>query len=106
MKERAAELLNLAKANGAEDSARELVEDLAFIEEQLAKLRGLPFIKIDANNPERQKATPAAKQYKDLLQQYTAGLKVFLKLCGDDAEEQAESPLRIWLKERTEKITK
>lgn len=103
MKERAAELLNLAKANGAEDSARELCEDLAFIEEQLQKLRGLPFIKIDAKNPERQKATPAATQYTKLLQQYNNSLKIFLKLCGEDAEAEEESPLRKWLRERTEK---
>ncbi len=102
MKERAAELLNLAKANGAEDSARELVEDLAFIEEQLQKLRGLPFIKIDANNPERQKGTAAAKQYKDLLQQYNNSLKLFLKMCGDLEEDEVESPLRAWAKAKTQ----
>ena len=103
MTERAAELLKIATANGEEEKARELVEDIDFLEQRLQELRRLPFLRIDPNNPERQKPTPAARQYKELLQQYNNSLKLFCKLCGDLKEEEAESPLRAWLKERTPK---
>lgn len=102
MNDRAAELFSLAKANGADGNARELVEDIAFLEEQMQKLRGMPFIRIDPNNPERQKGTAAAKQYKDLLQQYNNSLKLFLKMCGDLKEDEVESPLRAWAKAKTQ----
>ena len=100
MNERASQLFSLAKANGAGEEARELVEDLAFIEERMQELRGLPFIRIDANNPEHQKATPAARQYTQLLQQYNASMKLFLKMCGDTGEDEAVSPLREWAKSK------
>ena len=103
MTERAAELLKIATANGEEEKARELVEDIDFLEQRLQELRRLPFLRIDPNNSERQKPTPAARQYKELLQQYNNSLKLFCKLCGDLKEEEAESPLRSWLKERTPK---
>lgn len=106
MNDRAAELFSLAKANGADGNARELCENLAFLEEQMQQLRLLPFLKIDTKNPERQKATPAAKQYKDLLQQYNNSLKLFLKMCGELAEQEEESPLRKWVREQAEKTTK
>ena len=102
MKERAAELFAIAKANGCEENASELVKDIAFLEERMQELRKLPFIKVDPNNPERQKGTAAAKQYKDLLQQYTNSLKLFLKMCGDLEEDEVESPLRAWAKAKTQ----
>lgn len=100
MTERAEELLQIAKTKGDEPKARQLVEDLAFLEERLQELRRLPFLKIDANNPERQKATPAARQYKELLQQYNNSMKLFMKICGDLNEEEVESPLRAWANAR------
>ena len=100
MTERAAELLKIAAANGEEEKARELVEDIDFLEQRLQELRRLPFLRIDPNNPERQKPTPAARQYKEMLQQYTNSLKLFMKICGELEEEEMESPLRAWLNQR------
>ena len=100
--DRAAQFLQFAKEHGCEENARELVEDLAFLEEQMQELRKLPFIKVDPKNPERQKGTAAAKQYKDLLQQYNNSLKLFLKMCGDLDDDEAESPLRAWAKAKTQ----
>lgn len=72
------------------------VDEFLFIEEQLKTLRKMPFIVVNPNNPEQQRTTPAAKQYKELLQQYTNILKILLKITG--AEETTEtSPLREWL---------
>lgn len=94
------ELLAIARAKGDEATARQLCEDLAFLEERLAELRRLPHLRIDPKNPERQKATPAARQYKEMLQQYTNSLKLFMKICGELEEEEMESPLRAWLNQR------
>lgn len=79
-----------------------LLDEFLFLEEQLAKLKKLPFIKVHPSNPEMQKATPAAKQYKELLQQYTNIIKVLGKFNGDDSEDE-ESPLRIWVKNHADK---
>ena len=103
MTERAAELLKIAAAKGDESQARELVEDIDFLEQRLRELRKLPFLRVDPNNPERQKTTPAARQYKELLQQYNNSMKLFMKICGDITEDEVESPLRAWASGRTVK---
>ena len=39
-----------------------LIEEMVFLEENLERLRGMPFLRIHPNDPTRQKATPASKQ--------------------------------------------
>lgn len=77
----------------------QLVDEIIFLEDQLIKLKQLPFIKINPENPAQQKATPAAKQYKEFLQQYNNCIKVISKATGQD-EKDEESPLRKWVKKR------
>ena len=75
-----------------------LVSDMVYLEEQLEYLQTLPKIRIHPNDPSKQKATPAAKLYKELLQQYTNIVKVMLRATGaEDIEE--DSPLRKWMNE-------
>lgn len=76
-----------------------LIDEILFIEEQLVELKKLPFIKVHPKNPDMQKATPAAKQYKELLQQYTNAIKVLSRATGTD-ESDEESPLRKWIRSR------
>lgn len=52
------------------------IEEMTFLEKRLDELRALPFIKVNPNNPTQQKATPAARQYKELLQQYNNCVKM------------------------------
>lgn len=52
------------------------IEEMTFLESRLDELRKLPFIKVNPNNPTQQKATPAARQYKELLQQYNNCVKM------------------------------
>lgn len=80
----------------------QLVNEIIFIEEQLVYLKTLPFININPKNPMQQKTTPAAKQYKELLQQYNNSLRLLLKMSGDIGESEEESPLRRWAKSRKE----
>ncbi|MBO4520698.1 MAG: hypothetical protein J5787_05775 [Alphaproteobacteria bacterium] len=86
-----------------DEKTRQLLEEIEFLEGQLVELKKHPFIKINPKDPTQQKATPAAKLYKDLLQQYNNSLKLLLKAQGALEEEEETSPLRRWLNERTAK---
>ena len=103
--DRKAELLSLLK-NGADDElkARQLIDEIVFLEERMAELKKHPFIAVHPKNPAMQKPTAAARQYKEFLQQYNNSLRLLLRITGDigsDAEE--ESPLRAWLRSRKER---
>lgn len=78
-----------------------LVDDIIFMEEQLKYLRALPQIKVNPADPNMQKATPASKQYKEILQQYTNCIKILMRATGTDIEDE-ESPLREWMKKNGE----
>lgn len=80
-----------------------MVDNFVFLESELDKLRDLPMIKINPKNPAQQKATPASKLYKELLQQYTNVLKVLMKVSGAD-ESDEESPLRAWVKQHVKEV--
>ena len=74
-----------------------LVDEMIFLEEKLRELRKLPMIKVNPKNKMQQRTTPAQKQYKEFLQQYTNIIKTLAKIGESDAEE--DSPLRSYLKE-------
>lgn len=75
-----------------------LVTEMVYLEKQLDELRELPKIKVHPTDPSKQKATPAAKLYKEYLQQYTNVVKILIRKTGVD-ENDEESPLRKWMKE-------
>lgn len=103
--DRQAELLSIISKSGSDNDikAAQLVDEIVFIENQLVELKKLPFININPKNPMQQKATPAAKQYKELLQQYNNSLRLLFRLSGDlGGEVEEESPLRKWAKSRKE----
>lgn len=56
------------------------VEEMVFIENKLEYLKTLPFIKVHKEKTELQKATPAAKQYKELMQNYLYMTKILVAL--------------------------
>lgn len=93
-------LLNVFK--DIDDDVREIVEpmidDVVFLEARLQELRKLPFIEVSTKNAARQRNTPAAKMYKELLQQYNNCIKI---LCGVLAKNGTEesSPLREYLEQ-------
>ena len=89
--------------NDNEAKARQLIDEIVFIEEQLVELKKYPFISINPKNPAQQKATPASKQYKELLQQYNNSLRLLFRLSGELGETDEESPLRKWINARREK---
>lgn len=75
-----------------------LVTEMVYLEKQLDELRILPKIKVHPTDPTKQKTTPAAKLYKEYLQQYTNIVRILMKATGTDMEDE-ESPLRKWMNE-------
>lgn len=75
-----------------------LVGEMLELEKQMDYLRTLPKIKVHPNDPSRQRATPAAKLYKEGLQQYTNIIRILMRATGTDIEDD-ESPLRKWFNE-------
>ena len=97
------QLQQIVNKTGADNEAKttQLIDEIIFIEENLAKLKELPFIVYNQHKPSIQKSTPAAKQYKELLQQYNNCLRLLFRITGEMDNNDEESPLRKWLKERT-----
>lgn len=77
-----------------------LITEMVYLEDQLDELRDLPKIKIHPTDKSKQKTTPAAKLYKEYLQQYTNIVRILMKATGADETEE-ESPLRKWINEHT-----
>lgn len=74
-----------------------ICEDAVFLEQMCDSLRNLPFIIVNKSNPGIQKTTPAARQYRECLSQYTNIIRVLMKATQTD-ESDADSPLRAWVK--------
>lgn len=74
-----------------------MVDEMMYLEGELDELRELPKIKVDGEDKRRQKLTPAAKLYKDYLQQYVNVVKALIRATGSEGASD-DSPLREWLK--------
>lgn len=99
MEERKKEILNLIEND---IKLIPLVDEMIYLEGELDRLRELPKIMVHPKDPSKQKATPAAKLYKEYLQQYVNVIKVLVKSTDIDESEE-ESPLRKWMNERNKK---
>lgn len=84
---------------GTKDVILPLIDDVVFLEGKLTELRQLPFLRVNPKDPTMQKATAAARQYKELLQQYNNCIKILAGILRKDAPEE-ESPLRAYLEAR------
>ena len=84
----------------------EVIDQVIFLEGKLTELKKLPFIEVHPQNPSKQRNTPAAKMYKEFLQQYINCIKllesVIYKEKRLDGDEVEESPLRKWFRENVE----
>ena len=74
-----------------------LIDDVVFLEDKLTELKKLPFLRINPSNAADQKATPASKMYKELLQQYNNCIKILCGVLNKNGVED-ESPLRSFIK--------
>lgn len=93
------ELLELLPEDSVE-LVKDVVDEVVFLEERLTELRKLPFIQVHPQDKARQRSTPAAKQYKEFLQQYINCIKVIEAVIYRDkrleGDTEEESPLRKW----------
>ena len=80
-----------------------LIDDMLELEMELDYLRKLPKIKVHPSDPSKQKATPAAKLYKESLQQYTNIIRILMRATGTDLDDE-ESPLRKWFNEHNNNL--
>lgn len=96
------ELLNIMLKD-SQELVTEVIDDIVFLEERLEELKKLPFIEVHPKNSMKQRSTPAAKQYKEFLQQYINCIKVIENVIYKDKrledDEAEESPLRKWFKD-------
>lgn len=91
------EKIFLALDDAAKCAVSELIEHIIFLEVKLEELKQYPFIEVNPKNPMQQRATLAAKQYKELLQQYNNCIKILLS-AANKSEGEETSPLREYLK--------
>ncbi len=99
--DRKKELLSMLKDGTQEEmKARQLIDEIVFLEEHMTELKKYPFIAVNPKNPAQQKPTAASKQYKEFLQQYNNSLRLLLRITGDLDETEEESPLRQWVNSR------
>ena len=78
-----------------------LITEIVECEKMLDSLRELPKIVVHPQDPTKQRATPAAKLYKETLQQYTNLIRLLMRASGTE-EVDEESPLRKWFNEHAE----
>lgn len=78
-----------------------LIDEMVYLEEELERLRQLPKIVVHPKDPTKQKPTPAARMYRDALAQYSNIVRILTRATANDGDEET-SPLREWLKKRTE----
>lgn len=80
----------LIKATGNIEVYGPLIDEVLFIEERLRELKKLPFIVVHPTDATKQKTTPAGKQYKELMQQYTLALKALERKPKQGAEKDSD----------------
>lgn len=70
-----------------------LLEELVYLEGRLVELKKMPMIKVHPSDPTLQRQTQAARQYREVVQQYNGCVKTLLTCCrkGDSGQT---SPLR------------
>lgn len=55
-----------------------MLDDVAFLEQQMMSLRELPFISFNPHNPAIQRKTEASKMYKELCANYANIIRILL----------------------------
>ena len=70
--------------------AQQLIEEAEFLEEKLAELRKMPFIKVHPVDPMTQKRTEASKLYKEHIQSYCNVIKILNSILQKNSIEDSD----------------
>lgn len=73
-----------------------VIDEAVFLANIIVFLKKLPFIVVKKGNPNMQRRTEAAKQYKELLPQYVALMKTLLSISGKAVEDK-DDPVKKWM---------
>lgn len=74
------------------------LDDFVFLSNKIDELKKLPFLIVSKNNPRKQKATPAFREYKELKSQYNDVFKFLIKIIAMTSSED-EDPVKMWIDE-------
>lgn len=102
---RAEELKNLFKDcdEGKRVIAARLIEEAAYLEEQLTELKTYKHIKIHPKNPNLQKITAAGKQYREYLQTYTNIIRALERMLASEVQDE-DDPIQQYFKMKNERL--
>lgn len=75
-----------------------LLDDIAFLEEQMEKLKKLPFIQVHPKDPTKQRVTKAAKLYKEHNQSYMNAIRMVYSMIN--GHEIDDDPVQKFLEQR------
>ena len=75
-----------------------LLDNIAFLEERMEKIKKLPFIQIHPKDPTKQRPTTAAKLYKECSQSYMNAIRTVYSMIN--GHEVDEDPVEKFMKER------
>lgn len=71
-----------------------LIDEVVFLEEQMIRLKALPFISVHPKNSALQKTTSAAKQYKECSQSYMNATRILLNVLRKVESSEQDALLR------------
>ncbi|MBR2190036.1 MAG: hypothetical protein IJ883_00060 [Eubacterium sp.] len=77
---------------------KKLVDEIVFLEERMAELKELPFIRVHPEKKAKQEATVAAKQYKEMSQSYMNGIRILSSVVRHEGEGIDVDPVQEFLK--------
>lgn len=75
-----------------------LLDDIAFLEEQMEELKKLPFIQVHPKDPTKQRTTKAAKLYKEHSQSYMNAIRMVYSMIN--GHEIDDDPVQKFLEQR------
>lgn len=100
MKERRAKLDDIFK--DIDENKKELInpllDNIAFLEDRMEELKSLPFIKVNPNDPTKQKTTKASKLYKECSQSYINAIRMLYSMIN--GHETEDDPVQKFMEER------
>lgn len=88
-------IFNQIKEKNIKELCLPLVDEVIYLEEELIKIKKLPFIKVHPTDSTMQKVLPAQKIYVSLLAQYNGLIKTLSSVLVDNGAKDV-SPLRTY----------